>query len=70
MAEKTGINDLKKLAELVSRRTGVAFSLDFAYGGVRLCDANGARDLSRRVTRREMFAILDAIDNFWEYAKR
>jgi hypothetical protein len=35
--------------------------LDWAYGGVRLCSEAGARELSGRMTKREMYQMLSAM---------
>ena len=35
-----------------------AYSLDWAYGGVRVVDDNGSRDVTVRGTKREIYNIL------------
>lgn len=60
--------DLHMMLERVNNKaelSGRRFSLGCAYGGYRLeeeCGA-GVRDRSFRVTAKEMYFILDAIDN-------
>ena len=58
-------NDLHLMCNLINGRTKKELCLIRSYGRVRLCEKQGAgyREISRAVSTREMYYILDAMIN-------
>ncbi len=52
--------DLDLRLDYLARRHGIKLSLDWAYGGVRVCNESQSRDLSVRGTKKEAYRWLNA----------
>ena len=57
---RTSRNELDHLANIISRRTGVAMSIEYAYGKPRLMSDRGARDVSPRLPAGELMQWMSA----------
>ena len=63
---RTPRSELEHMAALISRRTGIPMSIEYAYGQPRLISDGGARDVSPRLPAKELYrwmsAFLDGYD--------
>ncbi len=66
MAQRITEKILDNMIKNINEHTGRKYSLDYAYGGVRLVRAsgNGYTEESYRMTKREMFYVLNALQKF------
>lgn len=55
MAERITLDRLKRVIQTLAATTGQSYGLDQAYGGVKLTDAGGGRELSMRLTKSELY---------------
>jgi hypothetical protein len=58
---------LDNMVKNINHQTGRQYYLDYGYGGVKLVheyENNGYTEESYRVTTREMYYILDALQHF------
>ena len=57
---------LANMIKHINDSTGKKYSLNYAYGGVRLVHTygNGYTEESYRMTKREMYYVLDALQHF------
>lgn len=58
---------LNNMVKNINANTGRKYSLNYCYGGVRLVheyENGGITDESYRVSSREMYYILDALQHF------
>ena len=56
--------------EQIQRLTGKTFNIGYAYGGVRLEANGGSKDISGRVTKRELYDQLATCVNILEHSAR
>lgn len=66
----TTVKDLTNVIRNLAAETGTPFGLDQAYGGVRLTDESGGRELTPRVTKGQLYDIVWSALNIIRYAKR
>lgn len=66
MAQRITEKFLDNMIKNINNSTGRKYSLNYAYGGVRLVHAcgNGYTEESYRMTKREMYYVLDALQKF------
>jgi hypothetical protein len=58
---------LDNMIKNINNRTGRKYFLEYAYGGVKLVhtyENDGYTDESYRMTKREMYYVLDALQHF------
>ncbi len=64
--QRTTNEQLNSLCQHLNDKTGLDFSIDHAYGGVRLVRKHGSVDVSYRLRKGElhtwMLAFMDGID--------
>ena len=61
--EKVTKRDIERRVERLAEITGVDYSLDWAYGGVRVMRNSGSSNVTVRGSKREIYNILRGMDD-------
>jgi hypothetical protein len=62
-------DDLEYYVERLNKLTNSNFCLGYAYGGVRLEANDGSKDISQRLTKKELYLQLVTMVNALEHSK-
>lgn len=63
-------SEIRHHVELLAKMTGEDFELDIAYGGYKLVAEGGARNISARMTGRELYNSIRTALNVLDHLKR
>jgi hypothetical protein len=61
--------DLEFYVERLNKLTNSNFDIDYAYGGVRLVANNGSKDISYRLSKKELYEHLVTVVGVLEHTK-